>query len=254
MPMDFIHAILLGITEGLTEFLPISSTGHMILLAKLMQLQQSDFLKTFEVAIQFGSILAVAILFFEKLKNPQLIAKLILAFIPTGFLGLTLYPLIKNSFHPTIVAYMLIFGGIVFLIIEYLYKPQHRIQSPDEVSYKQAFFIGIFQSLAIIPGTSRSGSSIIGGLLLGLSRKCSAEFSFLLAIPTIFAATGYDLYKNLDLLDSLNLNLLLVGSFVSFLTALCVIKLFLKFITAFGYGVFGIYRIFLGSVFLFLSS
>lgn len=250
--MDFFHAIILGIIEGLTEFLPISSTGHMILLSSLMGLEQNDFLKTFEVVIQLGSILAVLVLFFKKLKNDfQICLKLIIGFVPTGLLGLTLYPLIKSFFHPTIVAYMLIFGGIIFLVIEYFYKPQNRIEHTNQVSYKQAFFIGLFQSLAMIPGTSRSGSSIVGGLLLGLNRKCSAEFSFLLAIPTMFAATGYDLYKNFSILDSANLGLLMIGGFVAFLTALGIIKLFLKFISTFGYGFFGIYRILLGSIFLF---
>lgn len=249
--MDFIHAIILGITEGLTEFLPISSTGHMILLSSLIGLDQDDFLKTFEVAIQLGSILAVLVLFFKKLTHDfEIWLKLVVGFIPTGLLGLTLYPLIKNFFQPIVVAYMLIFGGIVFLIIEYFYKPQHRIEHLSHISYKQAFFIGLFQSLAMIPGTSRSGASIVGGLLLGLNRKCSAEFSFLLAIPTMFAATGYDLYKNFDLLSLQNLQLLLVGGFVAFLTALGVIKVFLKFISVFGYGFFGIYRILLGSIFL----
>lgn len=249
--MDFIHAIILGITEGLTEFLPISSTGHMILLSNLIGLEQNDFLKTFEVAIQLGSILAVLVLFFKKLTHDLNIwLKLFIGFLPTGLLGLTLYPLIKDFFHPVVVAYMLIFGGIVFLIIEYFYKPQHRIEHLSQVSYKQAFLIGLFQSLAMIPGTSRSGASIIGGLLLGLNRKCSAEFSFLLAIPTMFAATSYDLYKNVDLLNLQNLQFLLVGGLVAFLTALGVIKVFLKFISAFGYGFFGIYRILLGSIFL----
>lgn len=249
--MDFIHAVILGITEGLTEFLPISSTGHMILLSSLIGLEQNQFLKTFEVAIQLGSILAVLVLFFKKLTHDfRIWLKLFIGFFPTGLLGLTLYPLIKNFFHPMVVAYMLIFGGIVFLIIEYFYKPQHRIEHLSQISYKQAFFIGLFQSLAMIPGTSRSGSSIVGGLLLGLNRKCSAEFSFLLAIPTMFAATGYDLYKNFDLLNLQNLQLLLVGSLVAFLTALVVIKVFLKFISAFGYGLFGLYRILLGSIFL----
>lgn len=249
--MDFIHAVILGITEGLTEFLPISSTGHMILLSNLIGLEQDNFLKTFEVAIQLGSILAVLVLFFKKLThNFEIWLKLLMGFIPTGLLGLTLYPLIKNFFQPAVVAYMLIFGGIVFLIIEYFYKPQHRIEHLSQIGYKQAFFIGLFQSLAMIPGTSRSGSSIVGGLLLGLNRKCSAEFSFLLALPTMFAATSYDLYKNFDLLNLENLQLLLIGGIVAFLTALGVIKVFLKFISAFGYGFFGIYRILLGSIFL----
>lgn len=249
--MDFLHAVILGIIEGVTEFLPISSTGHMILASKIMGLEQSDFLKTFEVAIQLGSILAVVALFHRKLtQGIDIWIKLAIGFIPTGFLGLTLYKIVKGFFDPLTVAYMLIFGGIVFLIIEYFYKSQHKIESIGEISYKKAFFIGLFQSLAMIPGTSRSGATIVGGLLLGLSRKCSAEFSFLLAIPTMFAATGYDLYKNAEILNTQNLQTLLLGALVAFITALVVIKIFMRFVSHFGYGFFGIYRIILGSVFL----
>lgn len=249
--MSLIDAIILGIIEGITEFLPISSTGHMILAAKIMNLTQGDFLKTFEVAIQFGSILAVVVLFYHKLTQSLGIwLKLLIGFIPTGLLGLSLYPLIKQAFSPYIVAYMLIFGGIVFLLVERFYKAGQKIDDPQEISYQKAFLIGLFQALAMIPGTSRSGSTIVGGLLLGLSRKCAAEFSFLLAIPTMFAATLYDLYKNYELLTSNNLGLLALGSLVAFITALCVIKLFLRFIGSFGYTFFGIYRILLGAIFL----
>lgn len=249
--MDSVYAIILGIIEGMTEFLPISSTGHMILASKIMGLGQSEFLKTFEVAIQLGSILAVLVLFYRKLTHGfDIWFKLAIGFIPTGILGLTLYRFVKDFFNPLTVAYMLIAGGIVFLIVEYFYKPQHKIESIEKISYKKAFFIGLFQSLAMIPGTSRSGATIMGGLLLGLNRKCSAEFSFLLAIPTMFAATGYDLYKNIEILNTQNIQTLLLGAFVAFITALIVIKVFMRFVSHFGYGIFGIYRIILGSVFL----
>ncbi|WP_027326627.1 undecaprenyl-diphosphate phosphatase [Helicobacter pametensis] len=249
--MDTIHAVILGIVEGITEFLPVSSTGHMILASKLMGLAQSDFLKTFEVAIQLGSILAVLVLFWRKLtQGLDIWFKLAVGFVPTGILGLTLYKFVKDFFDPLTVAYMLIFGGVVFIVIEYFYKPQHKLEHLSEISYKKAFLIGLFQSLAMIPGTSRSGATIVGGLLLGLSRKCAAEFSFLLAIPTMFAATGYDLYKNSGILDAQHLQILLIGGFVAFITALGVIKIFVRFVSHFGYGIFGIYRIILGSVFL----
>lgn len=250
--MDILHAVILGIIEGITEFLPISSTGHMILGANLMGLAQDEFLKTFEIAIQLGSILAVVFLFYQRLlQGFDIWVKLILGFIPTGIVGLTLYKHIKAFFDPSTVAYMLIFGGLVFLIIEFFYKERtHRIQHIHQITYKQAFLIGLFQSLAMIPGTSRSGSTIVGGLLLGLNRKCAAEFSFLLAIPTMFAATGYDLYKNLHILHSQNLQLLVIGAITAFLVALVVIKLFLRFITSFGYIPFGIYRIIIGTIFL----
>lgn len=250
--MDFLHAIILGIIEGVTEFLPISSTGHMILASKLMGLSQSDFLKTFEISIQLGSILAVLILFWHKLTHHFSIwIKLFIGFIPTGILGLTLYEKIKTFFDPTTVAYMLIFGGFAFLIVEYFYKPQSKLEHISQISYKKAFLIGLFQSLAMIPGTSRSGATIIGGLLFGLSRKCSAEFSFLLALPTILSATLYDLYKNSNILTTDHLQILVLGTFVAFITALCVIKIFLNFISRFSYRFFGIYRIILGLIFLF---
>lgn len=250
--MDFFYSVILGIVEGITEFLPISSTGHLILSSKLMGLEQTDFLKTFEVAIQFGSILAIVVMYFKKLlQNRSLWGKLIVGFIPTGILGLTLYKLIKDLFSPNVVAYMLIVGGVVFLIIEKFYHQEdHHLQNVEDVSYKQAFFIGLFQSLAMIPGTSRSGSTIIGGLLLGLSRKCAAEFSFLLAIPTLFAATFYDVYKNHTLFESAQMAYMLTGGTVAFLTSLIVIKVFMKFISRFSYVSFGIYRILLGMIFL----
>lgn len=250
--MGIFEAIILGIIEGITEFLPISSTGHLILGSKIMGLEQTDFLKTFEVAIQLGSILAVVCLFYKRLTcSLDIWVKLIVGFIPTGILGLTLYKMIKGLFSPNVVAYMLIVGGVVFLLIEKFYKESsHQIESVEQVSYKEAFLIGLFQSLAMIPGTSRSGSTIVGGLMLGLSRKCAAEFSFLLAIPTMFSATLYDVYKNYQVLDLANLQALLVGAVVAFVVSLVVIKVFLRFISSIGYGVFGIYRIILGVVFL----
>lgn len=250
--MDIFHAVILGIVEGITEFLPISSTGHMILSAKLMGLEQNNFLKTFEVSIQLGSILAIVVMYYKRLiKNFSLWTKLAIGFIPTGILGLTLYKLIKGLFSPSIVAYMLIVGGIVFFLIEKFYKKEnHHLEEVEEVSYKQAFLIGLFQSLAMIPGTSRSGSTIVGGLLLGLSRKCAAEFSFLLAIPTMFAATFYDIYKNHSLFESSQIGYLLIGGVVAFLTSLIVIKVFMRFISRFTYVGFGIYRILIGVIFL----
>lgn len=250
--MDIFHAIVLGIVEGITEFLPISSTGHMILSAKLMGLEQTHFLKTFEVAIQLGSILAIVVMYFNfLLHNRTLWLKLLVGFIPTGILGLTLYKHIKTLFSPSVVAYMLIVGGVVFLLIERFYKQSsHHVQKVEDVSYKQAFLIGLFQSLAMIPGTSRSGSSIVGGLLLGLCRKSAAEFSFLLAIPTMFSATFYDIYKNHAFFESSQIQYLLVGGIVAFFTSMIVIKIFMKFISRFSYVGFGIYRIFIGVIFL----
>ncbi|ALV24965.1 undecaprenyl pyrophosphate phosphatase [Campylobacter iguaniorum] len=254
--MDFFSAIILGIVEGLTEFLPVSSTGHMILVADLLGLEQNNVLKCFEVVIQLGSILAVVFMFFDRLKEDFLLwIKLLIGFIPTAIIGLLLYKHIKALFEPTTVAYALIIGGIVFIIVELWHKKINYdgdTKTLHEVSFKQAFIIGLSQCLAMIPGTSRSGSTIITGLLCGLSREVAARFSFLLAIPTMFAATTYDTYKNREIFAQ-NLDALwmfLVGGVVAFVVAFVVIKLFLKFVSKFSYISFGIYRIILGAIFL----
>lgn len=252
--MDILSAIILGIVEGLTEFLPVSSTGHLILTSELLGIQQDTFHKTFEVVIQLGSILAVLFIFLEKLfkEGLSLWIKLILGFLPAGILGFLFYPYIKDLFSPIVVSIMLILGGIVFIIIELLFKDKERyIKSTLDIAYKQAFIIGFFQALAMIPGTSRSGSTIIGGLLLGCDRKTAAEFSFLLALPTMIMASGYSLYKSYDVLTFDNIAILIVGFVVAFLSALFAVKMFVKFISRFSFIPFGIYRIFLGIVFLF---
>ena len=239
--MDIFSAIILGIIEGLTEFLPVSSTGHMILGAHLLGLSHegNDTLKCFEVAIQLGSILAVAAMFFKRLiAEPSLIIKLI-----------------------SVVAYALIIGGVVFIAVELLMRRKNpekisfEAGSHDEIakiSYKQAFIIGLAQCLAMIPGTSRSGSTIVAGLLCGLSRTGAAAFSFLLALPTMFAATFYDVFKNRELFISNadNIYLFLLGAAVAFVVALFVLRAFLSFVSKFSYISFGVYRIIIGAVFL----
>ncbi|CZE51198.1 undecaprenyl-diphosphate phosphatase [Campylobacter geochelonis] len=254
--MDFLHAIILGVVEGLTEFLPVSSTGHMILTSELLGLEQTNTLKCFEVVIQLGSILAVVFMFFDKLRQDiNLWIKLAVGFAPTAAIGFLLYKHIKALFNPSTVAYMLIIGGIVFIAIELLRrkKPmQNEVATLDDISFKQAFIVGFSQCFAMIPGTSRSGATIIAGLLCGLSRKVAAEFSFLLAIPTMFAATFYDAYKNIDIFKE-NLNhafIFLLGGAVAFVVALLAVKLFIKFVSKFDYIPFGIYRIAVGLLFL----
>ncbi len=245
------ESILLGIIEGLTEFLPVSSTGHLILVSHLLGIKQTEAHKTFEVVIQLGAILAVIFLYRERLfKDVQLWKKLIVAFIPTGVLGFFLYKLIKSLFSPYIVAFMLILGGIIFILIEKFYKNQtHTVRSLDDISYTKAFFIGVFQSLAMIPGTSRSGATIIGGLLLGFDRKTAAEFSFLLAVPTMFVATGYDIFKNYHHFQIENWVTLGTGFFTAFIFAVISIKFFLNFLKKYTFIPFGIYRIILGVLF-----
>ncbi len=249
--MTVFESVILGVIEGLTEFLPVSSTGHLILASHLLGIKQTEAHKTFEVAIQLGSILAVVFLYREKLfKDVQLWKKLIVAFIPTGILGFLLYKIIKSLFSPYVVAFMLILGGIVFILIEKFYRREtHTVRSLDDISYIKAFLIGVFQSLAMIPGTSRSGATIIGGLLLGFDRKTAAEFSFLLAVPTMFVATGYDVFKNYHHFQIENWITLGTGFFTAFVFAVIAIKFFLNFLKKHTFVPFGIYRIILGVLF-----
>ncbi len=250
--MDLFSALILGVVEGVTEFLPVSSTGHLILASKLMGIEQTDVHKTFEVVIQLGSILAVIFAFKDKIFHSiELWKRLIVGFIPTAILGFTLYKIIKSLFAPETVAYMLIAGGIVFIVIEKFYKEkEHHVSHVEEVSYKQAFMIGLFQSLAMVPGTSRSGATIIGGLLIGLKRKTATEFSFLLAVPTMLAATAYDILKHHSEFDFSDAQALGVGFVTAFIVALAIIRWFLAFIKKHTFIPFGIYRILIGLVFL----
>ncbi len=252
--MELWQSIILGVVEGLTEFLPISSTGHLILVSTILGIKQTETHKAFEVSIQLGSILAVVFLYKENLfKNIELWKRLIIAFIPTGILGFLLYKIIKSFFNPYIVSFMLIFGGVIFILVEKVYREKEdRIKDINNIPYMKAIFIGFFQSLAMIPGTSRSGSTIIGGLLLGLDRKTATEFSFLLAVPTMFIATGYDIFKNFNNFSVDNWINLVVGFIVAFISALFSIKFLLKFISKHDFTPFGIYRIVLGVLFLVL--
>ncbi|EAI8472553.1 TPA: undecaprenyl-diphosphate phosphatase [Campylobacter coli] len=253
--MDNLHALILGIIEGLTEFLPISSTGHMILGTTILGIDINEFWKSFLIIIQLGSILAVLFVFWRKLfKGLDIWFKLAVGFFPTGLIGFVLYKYLKELFNGYVVVVMLILGGIVFIVIELAHKnKEYKTNSLEKVSFLQAFCIGIIQSLAMIPGTSRSGASIIGGLLLGLNRKTAAEFSFLLAIPTMIVATAYSIYKEPELLSNANALIpLSIGFVTAFVVAVLVIKFFLKFISKFDFIPFGIYRIILGFLFFYL--
>lgn len=250
--MAIIAAIILGIVEGLSEFLPISSTGHLILASALLQLKQTDSHKVFEVTIQSGAMLAVVYIYRRQLASrSDLLGKLCFAFLPTGILGFLLYRLVKSFFQPSLVSYMLIAGGIAFIVIErYIKDRPAAIAGIEELSYRQAFTIGLLQSLSMIPGVSRSGATIMGGLLVGMNRKDAAEFSFLLALPTMLAATGYDIYKNYALFSQGEWQNILVGFITSFIFAVIGIKALLRFITSHTFIPFGIYRIAVGILFL----
>ena len=250
--MNIFESVILGIVEGLSEFLPVSSTGHLILASALMKLSQTDTHKVFEVTIQSGAMLAVVYIYRTQLVSRlDLLKKLCFAFFPTGVLGYLLYKIVKSLFQPSVVSYTLIAGGIAFLVIErYLKNRPATVASIQDISYKQAFSIGLIQSLSMIPGVSRSGATIMGGLLIGLNRKDSAEFSFLLALPTMFAATAYDIYKNHAIFNFGDWQNILVGFITSFIFAVIGIKALLKFITSHTFIPFGIYRIIAGVAFL----
>jgi undecaprenyl-diphosphatase len=245
--MDFITAFILGIVQGISEFLPISSTGHMILASHLMGLKHTEFLKSFEIAIQVGTILSVVVLYWRSLLvDFEVIKRLVVAFIPTGVLGLTLYKLIKGYLlgSETVVLCSLLIGGIFIVAFEYWYREKEDATSEiREISYKNAVIIGLFQSIAMIPGVSRSASTILGGLWLGLKRKTIVEFTFLLAVPTMLAATGYDLIKSGSQFSFDQIQYLLVGFVTAFVVALLTIKFLLQFIKTHTFIPFGIYRI-----------
>ena len=255
--MTLFDSLLLGALEGVTEFLPVSSTGHLILASHILGLEQTDAHKAFEVAIQLGSILAVLFLYAKDLiKDKTLWIKLAVAFVPTGVLGFLFYKHIKALFGVETVSFMLIAGGVVFLAVEYF----RRDKTVDEgkelsaLSYKEAFYIGLFQSISMIPGTSRSGATIIGGLLLGLKRKSAAEFSFLLAIPTMAIATAYDLFKHRHEMVVDDWSMLAVAFVTAFIFAFFTVKLFVTFVSRHTFVPFAIYRILIGILFLFIIT
>ncbi len=250
--MTMIETVVLGIVEGLSEFLPISSTGHLILVSALMKLKQTDTHKVFEVTIQSGAMLAVVYLYRRQLASrSELLKKLCFAFLPTGILGFLLYKLVKSFFQPSLVSYMLIAGGIAFIIIErHLKDRPASVAAIEDISYRQAFAIGLIQSLSMVPGVSRSGATIMGGLLTGLNRKDATEFSFLLALPTMLAATVYDLYKYHAVFNLGDWQNILLGFITSFIFGVIGIKVLLKFITSHTFVPFGIYRIVVGILFL----
>jgi len=255
--MDMIQAMILGIIEGATEFLPISSTGHMIVASQWMGLAQNEENKAFEVIIQLAAILAVVANYREKfsLAYIELWKKVVLAFIPIGAVGFLLHKQIKTMFNVETVAIMFIVGGIIFLIVEYLQRNKvYPVQRVEDMSYRQAMWIGIAQIFALVPGTSRAGASIIGAMLVGLSRKASAEFSFLLALPVMMAASGFDLLKHYHDFVGADLTALAVGFVVAFVSAWLVMRLFIRFLEHFTFVAFGIYRILFGALLLWVLA
>ena len=256
--MNLLNATILGIVEGITEFLPISSTGHLILTSKLLGLQQTDFMKTFEIAIQLGAILAVVVLYFRRiLVEREIILKVGAAFVPTAIVGFILYKFIKHRLmgNDSVVLWALFLGGVVLIIFDLLHKEKNSsLKEIAQISYTQAAVIGLFQSLAVIPGVSRAAATIVGGLILGVGRKTIVEFSFLLAIPTMLAATGLDLLKGELSLNGDQLSFFAVGFVTSFFVALLSIKFLLAYIQKNNFILFGVYRILLVLFFWFIAK
>jgi len=256
--MTIFDSILLGIIEGFTEFLPISSTGHLIVASHFLGIDQTSVTKAYEVIIQFAAILAVIFNYKEKftLKKIDLWTKVFIAFIPIGAVGFLFSHQIKELFSINVVATMFIIGGIIFLIVEkfFIQTQTQTTTNVEQVTLKQSIIIGFAQIFALIPGTSRAGSTIIGALLVGLDRKTSAEFSFLLAFPVMSAVTAYDLLKHYHEFSDTNVTTLAVGFIISFIVAYGTIKLFLKFLDKFTFVPFGIYRILFGVLLLIIFN
>jgi undecaprenyl-diphosphatase len=254
--MSTLQAIIIAIIEGLTEFLPVSSTGHMILADSLMNIQDKEFAKTFEIVIQLGAIMAVLILYIKRFfLGITIYTKLFVAFLPTGIIGFLAYKTIKHYlFNPFTVSVSLIIGGVVLVLLDkWSEEKKSEYKDIEDISYAGAFKIGMIQCLSMIPGVSRAAATIFGGVFSGFDRKQAAEFSFLLAIPTMFAASGYDLLKEKDNIHSDDITILLIGALVAFIVAIIAVKGFIAFLTKYGFKHFGYYRIILGVLFLLLA-
>jgi undecaprenyl-diphosphatase len=258
--MNTIQTIILSIVEGLTEFLPISSTGHLIITSSFMGIEKDAFTKLFEVAVQLGAILAVVVVYWKKFfdfSRLRFYGKLIIGVIPALILGFLFSNKIDDLLEsPVTVAVMMTVGGVVLLFIDNVFK-NPTIETESKISYKRSFVIGIWQCLAMIPGTSRSAASIIGGMQQKLTRQVAAEFSFFLAVPTMFAATGYKLYKAYKedpaiLHNHANIHALILGNIIAFVVAILAIKFFITYLQKHGFRLFGYYRIIAGIVLLIL--
>ena len=257
--LELLDAVILGVVEGVTEFLPISSTGHLIVAGSLLGFT-GERAKTFEIVIQFGAILAVMALYRERfrvllleLRSPiqqRLVLNLTVAFLPAAIIGLLVHHWVKaHGFAPLVVSWTMVLGGVAILAIE-RWRPAVRLAEVDDIRLPTALGIGLAQTLALIPGVSRSGATIMGGYLLGCSRRAATEFSFFLAVPVIAAAAGFDLYQGLDGLTSQDIPLFLVGFLVAFLSAFVVVGRFLRYVSGHSFAAFAWYRIGVGAVLL----
>lgn len=252
--MNYIHALILAIIEGLTEFLPVSSTGHMVIASSIMGIANDEFVKLFTIAIQLGAILAVVVIYWKKFINLNSFAfylKLGIAVIPALLFGYILNDFIDSKLgSPVFIASILLIGGIILLFIDKLFK-NTTIEDESKITNATAFKIGLYQVLAVcFPGLSRSAATIIGGMQQKLTKNAAAEFSFFLAVPTMIAATGYKLIKGHELLNGENIKILLFGNVIAFVVAIIAIKSFISFLTKHGFRIFGWYRIAVGLLIL----
>lgn len=251
--MSFFQAFIIALIEGLTEFLPVSSTGHMILADSIMQIQNKEFAKTFEIVIQLGAILAVFFMYIKRFfVGINIYLKLFVAFLPTGVIGFLAYKTIKTYlFNPFTVSISLIIGGVVLILLDkWSTQKKSEYAQVEDISFGGAIKIGLIQCISMIPGVSRAAATIFGGIFSGFDRKQAAEFSFLLAIPTMFAASGYDLLKEKENIHSEDITILFFGGAIAFLVAILAIKGFISFLNKYGFKYFGYYRIILGILFL----
>jgi undecaprenyl-diphosphatase len=252
--MDILHSLIFGVIEGITEFLPISSTAHMVLAAKVMRISQTEFVKSFEIVIQFGAILSVIALYWKRfLVDMESLKRILAAFIPTAIIGFILYKLIKTYLisNETVIVWSLLLGGLVLIVFELFHREKSSaLDDISRIPYSKCVAIGLFQSLAMVPGVSRSAATIIGGLSLGLKRSTIVEFSFLLAVPTMLAASVLDLLKSGSGFSASQFGVLAFGFIVSFIVAIASIRFFLSFIKDHTFIPFGVYRIIAALVFM----
>jgi undecaprenyl-diphosphatase len=248
--MSYLHALILGIVEGLTEFLPVSSTAHLILAGHALGDADDAFQKSFEIIIQLGAILAVVAIYWRRLLDVRLLRTLVIAFIPTGVIGLTVYKALKTYLlgNLAVVLTSLLVGGVVLILFDRGPRDPDEMPRLENITMRQALLVGLFQAIAIVPGVSRSAATIVGGTLIGIPRRTIIEFSFLLAVPTMAAASGYDLLKSHGALSG-HFDVLAVGFVVSFLVALVAIRSFLAFIRRRSFAAFGWYRVALALVY-----
>ena len=255
--MSILESLIIAIVEGLTEFLPVSSTGHMILAKAALGIkEQEGFVDSFIVCIQIGAIMAIVLLYYKRfLQGIQIYYKLAAAFIPTAVIGLLAYSYIKEYlFNPVVVAVALIIGGIILILIDKrVVDKETQVNDLSQIPILNAVFIGLFQCLSMVPGTSRAASTIIGGVFNKLDKNQATEFSFLLAVPTMIAATGYDLYKTPIQFSQNEGLLLLLGLIVAFISAYVAVKIFIKLVSAYGFKHYGYYRIVVGILFFIIS-